>query len=322
MPMMPSRRDFLASASLAAAALALAPLAACTRGSTQAAAAGTGGAAPAAGPMLTRAIPSTGEALPVVGIGTSGSYEIAPDTPEFDALREVARIFVEGGGRVVDTAPTYGNAEEAIGTLMAEGGWRDRAFLATKLAADTREEMEAQFAESLRRLGTDRIDLLAVHNMRALDIALPYARELKEQGKVRYVGFTHFRTPAHAQLEEAMLREKPDFIQVNYSVRNRNAAERLLPAARDAGVAVMANRTFEDGSLFQRTTNLALPGWAADVGVTSWAQMFLKFALSHPAVTVVIPATGKPERQADHLLAGRGPMLDQVQQDEIAKLFA
>jgi len=272
--------------------------------------------------MITRAIPSTGEALPVIGAGTSGSYEVPLDSPAFDALKEVARIFFEGGGSVIDTSPNYGNAEDVVGALLADGGWRERCFLATKLAADSREALEAQWAESLRRLRTGRVELLAVHNLRNLAEALPFARELKEQGLVRYVGLTHYQASAHAELLQAMQDERPDFIQINYAVNAPSAASRLFPAARDLGVAVMVNRAFDDGRLFARVGGRPLPGWAGEVGVTSWAQMFLKFVVSHPAVTVVIPATGKPERQADQLNAGRGELLTQAQQDELIAMFS
>src|SRR5690606_9067396 len=180
----------------------------------------------------------------------------------------------------------------------------------------------AQWAESLRRLRTGRVELLAVHNLRNLAEALPFARELKEQGLVRYVGLTHYQASAHAELLQAMQDERPDFIQINYAVNAPSAASRLFPAARDLGVAVMVNRAFDDGRLFARVGGRPLPGWAGEVGVTSWAQMFLKFVVSHPAVTVVIPATGKPERQADQLNAGRGELLTQAQQDELIAMFS
>lgn len=322
---MTSRREFLSTASLAATGLVLAPLAGCSREPpppATTAAAPAAAQAPAAGPMLTRAIPSTGEAIPVIGAGTSGSYEVALDSPQFQALEEVVRIFFEGGGSVIDTSPNYSNAEEVVGTLLANGGWRERCFLATKLAADSRAELEAQWAESLRRLRTDRVELLTVHNMRNMAEALPFARELKEQGLVKYIGLTHYQATAHAALLQAMRDEKPDFIQINYAVNAPSAASRLFPAALDQGVAVMVNRAFDDGRLFGRVGGRALPGWAAEAGITSWSQMFLKFVISHPAVTVVIPATGKPERQADQLLAGRGELLTAVQQDELIAMFS
>ena len=322
---MTSRREFLSVASLAATGFALSPLAGCNREAPPAPAPAAPAPAPSAapaGPMLTRAIPATGEALPVIGAGTSGSYEVPLDSPEYQALEEVARIFFEGGGRVIDTSPNYSNAEDVVGALLAEGGWRDRCFIATKLAADSRAELEAQWAASLRRLRTDRVELLAVHNMRNMAEALPFARELKEQGLVKYVGITHYEASAHNAMLQAMQEEKPDFIQINYAVNAPAAASRLFPAARDQGVAVMVNRAFDDGRLFGLVGGRPLPAWAAEAGITSWAQMFLKFAISHPAVTVVIPATGKPERQADQLQAGHGELLTQAQQDELIAMFS
>ena len=321
---MTSRREFLSVASLAATGIMLSPLAACSRDAAPPAPPTPTASAPAAppGPMLTRAIPSTGEQLPVIGAGTSGSYEVAMDSEEYAALKDVVRTFFEGGGSVIDTSPNYSNAEDVVGALLAEGGWRDRCFLATKLAADSRAELEAQWAESLRRLRTDRVELLAVHNLRNMAEALPFARELKEQGLVKYVGLTHYQASAHDDLLQAMQAERPDFIQINYSVAAPAAASRLFPAARDQGVAVMVNRAFEDGRLFGLVGGRALPDWAAEAGITSWAQMFLKFAISHPAVTVVIPATGKPDRQADQLRAGHGELLTPSQQDELIAMFS
>ncbi|GGK10526.1 aldo/keto reductase [Luteimonas terricola] len=321
---MTSRREFLSVASLAATGIVLSPLAGCSREATPPGSQTAAAPVPAAstGPMLTRAIPSTGEQLPVIGAGTSGSYEVAAGSPEYDALKEVARIFFEGGGSVIDTSPNYSNAEDVVGALLDEGGWRDRCFLATKLAADSRAELEAQWADSLRRLRTNRVELLAVHNMRNMAEALAYARELKEQGLVKYIGLTHYQTSAHNALRQAMQDEKPDFIQINYSVNSPAAASRLFPAARDQGVAVMVNRAFDDGKLFGRVGGRALPDWAAEAGITSWSQMFLKFAISHPAVTVVIPATGKPDRQADQLRAGHGELLTSSQQDELVAMFS
>jgi aryl-alcohol dehydrogenase-like predicted oxidoreductase len=260
--------------------------------------------------------------LPVIGAGTSGSYEVPLDSPDFAALTETIRVFFDGGGRVFDTSPNYSNAEDVLGALLARGGFRDRCFLATKLAADSRKELEAQWAASLRRLKTDKVELLQVHNLRNRGEALPYARELKQRGVVKYIGITHYLESGHAELVRVMKQEKLDFIQVNYSVSAPQAAHSVFPAAQELGVAVMVNRAFDDGKLFTKVEGRALPGWAGELGVTSWAQMFLKFALSHPAVTVVIPATGKPHRQADNLRAGTGPLLDATQQKELLASFA
>ncbi|WP_295362580.1 aldo/keto reductase [Arenimonas sp.] len=302
---MASRREFLSAAIAVATAAALRPAFALTP--------------PATGAIELRAIPSTGEKIPVIGMGTSGSFEV--DVAGREPLKEVLRRFVAGGASVIDTSPNYSNAEDVLGDLLAETGLRDRIWLATKLAADDRAAGEAQFADSLRRLRTDRVELLAVHNLRDWRTQLALARELKAQGKVKYIGLTHFRDEAHDQLADIVAAEKPDFVQINYSVSAVNAEKRVLPVAADNGVAVMINRAFDDGRLFSRVAGQALPGWAAEVGISSWAQLFLRFATSHPAVTVVIPATGKPERQSDNLLAGSGPRLTDAQRAELVALF-
>ncbi len=327
---MTSRRRFIASVSLAATGAALAPLAACSQdrpdplpGRPREKPVGAiAGIAPLAGELVMRTIPASGESIPAIGVGTSGSYEVPLDSPGFDALREVARIFFEGGGRLLDTSPNYSNAEDVVGALLEQGGWRERCFLATKLAADSREALEAQWAASLRRLRTDHVELLQVHNLRNMAEAMPYARELKDAGKVKYVGITHYLESGHAETARLMRAEKPDFVQINYSVNAPQAARTIFPLAQELGIAVIVNRAFDDGRLFAAVRDRELPGWAADVGVTSWAQMFLKFAISHPAVTAVIPATGKPERQADNLRGGIGPLLDDAQQAELVAMFA
>ena len=305
---MTSRRSLLSAAALAATAAALHPMSVFA-------------AVPAAvSGLARRAIPSTGETIPVIGMGTSGSFEV--DAAGREPLREVLRRFVAGGASVIDTSPNYGNAEDVLGDLMAELGVRDRIWLATKLAEDDRAAGEAQFAQSLKRLRTDKVELLAVHNLRDWRTQLAYARELQARGKTKYVGLTHYVDGKHDELADIMAAEKPDFIQINYSVSTTNAEKRLLPLARDTGVAVMINRAFDDGRLFARVAGRALPGWAAEAGVASWAQMFLKFAISHPAVTVVIPATGKPDRQSDNLKAGKGRDLSAAERAELVAMFA
>ncbi|HLT44730.1 MAG TPA: aldo/keto reductase [Luteimonas sp.] len=327
---MTSRRDFIATAGLAATGLAFAPLAACSQdrpdpASTQPREKPVGAIAdivPATGALLMRTIPSTGEAIPAIGVGTSGSYEVPLDSAEFEALREVMRIFFEGGGSLVDTSPNYSNAEDVVGALLADGGWRERCFLATKLAADSRDALEAQWADSLRRLRTDRVELLQVHNLRNMAEAMPYARELQAQGKTKYVGITHYLESGHAETVRLMRAEKPDFVQINYSVNAPQAARTVFPVAQELGIAVIVNRAFDDGKLFATARGRELPAWVADAGIASWAQMFLRFAISHPAVTAVIPATGKPERQVDNLGGGVGPLLDEAQQAELVAMFA
>jgi len=309
-----SRRDFLATSILAGLGLATAGGIGSLFAAPPAARAGSG--------LLTRPIPSTGEALPVIGAGTSGSYDVAVGTPEYAQLQEVLKIFFDGGARVIDTAPNYGKADATLGQLLTDGGWHDRVFLATKIAADSAEAAQAQWAQSLAKLQTDTVDLLFVHNLRDWKRQLAYARELKAQRKTRYVGVTHYIDSGLPELEQVLRSEKLDFIQIHYSVNSTAAARTVLPLAQEKGVAVLINRAFDDGKLFAQVRDRALPGWAAEAGITSWAQLFLKFAISHPAVTTVIPATGKPDRQLDQLKAGIGPLLSQAQQQELVRSFA
>ncbi|MGH8174834.1 MAG: aldo/keto reductase [Steroidobacter sp.] len=272
--------------------------------------------------MLKRAIPSSGEMIPVIGMGTSGSFQVSIGSTEYQALKEVLRRFFAGGATLIDTAPTYGNAEDVLGSLLRESGARARAFIATKLSGVTgRDEGLAQFSSTLKRLNTDKVELLQVHNLGDWKTQIEVARQLKSEGKVKYVGVTHYVESAQNELADAVQTARPDFLQINYSVTQRGAEKRVLPLAKDLGVAVLTNRNFDDGDLFNRVKGKQLPAWAADAGVTSWAQMFLKFALSHDAVTAVIPATGKPDRQSDNLKAGFGPMLTSKQKAEVVALI-
>jgi aryl-alcohol dehydrogenase-like predicted oxidoreductase len=250
----------------------------------------------------------------VIGMGTSGSFEVGDSASERDPLREVLKRFFACGATLIDTAPTYSVAEDVLGALLAEQQLRGKAWIATKLSGvNGREAGLAQFNDTLRRLKTDKVELLQVHNLGDLKTQLALARELKAQGKVRYVGVTHYLERAQNELADVVQAEKPDFLQINYSVVSRGAEKRVFPLARELGVAVLVNRAFEDGRLFSQVADKPLPDWAAAAGITSWAQAFLKFALSHPAVTTVIPATGKPDRQSDNLKAGVGPDLDEQQ---------
>ena len=318
-----SRRKFLASTAVAAAGLGLAACRDSAQAGPSQAATNPDSAKVHAGVLNTRAIPVTGEKIPVIGMGTSGSFEIGDSAVELDPLREVLKRFFAAGATVIDTAPTYSVAEDRMGALLAEQNLAGKAWLATKLSGVSgREAGLAQFADSLRRLKTDRVALLQVHNLRDLKTQLMVARELKAQGKVRYVGVTHYLESAQDELADIVQAEKPDFLQINYSVVSRGAEKRVLPLARDLGVAVMINRAFEDGKLFAQVKDKPLPEALTGTGVGSWAQAFLKFALSHPAVTVVIPATGKPDRQSDNLKAGVGPDLDQAQRQSLIAALA
>jgi aryl-alcohol dehydrogenase-like predicted oxidoreductase len=255
-------------------------------------------------------------------MGTSGSFEIRAGSAEYEALKQVLARFFEAGATLIDTAPTYSNAEDILGSLLTPEQ-RKHIFIATKLSGVRgREAGLTQFAGTLKRLRTDKVELLQVHNLGDWKTQLAVARELKEQGKVKYVGITHYVESAQDELADAVQASKPDFLQINYSVTQRSAEQRLFPLAKDLGVAVLANRNFNDGALFSQVKDKPLPGWAAEAGITSWAQMFLKFALSHDAVTAVIPATGKPDRQSDNLRAGVGPLLSAAQKAELIKLVA
>lgn len=305
---MSTRRQFIAGTSAIAGSLLL--------GSTSFAASDTAA-------LRTRVIPASGETLPVIGMGTSGSFEVPPASSQYRDLKEVLRRFFDAGATVIDTAPTYSNAEDNLGPLLEELGLRKKAFLATKLSGVTgRDEGLKQFNNTLKRLRTDKVELLQVHNLRDWRTQLALARELKEQGKVKYVGVTHFVESAQDELADVVEQTRPDFLQINYSVTHRGAEKRVFPLAKELGVAVLANRNFDDGSLFNRVQGKSLPGWAKEAGITSWAQMFLKFALSEEAVTVVIPATGKPDRQSDNLKAGLGPLLTPTQKAELIALVS
>jgi aryl-alcohol dehydrogenase-like predicted oxidoreductase len=273
--------------------------------------------------ILRRRIPSSGEMIPAIGMGTSGSFQVPANSPEYEALKEVLERFFEGGATLIDTAPTYGNAEDNLGPLLAEGSYRKKAFIATKLSGVSgRDAGLEQFNNTLRRLRTDKVELLQVHNLRDWKTQLEVAKELKKQGKVKYVGVTHYTDSAHDEIAEVVQASKPDFLQINHSVTNRGIEDRVLPLAKDLGVAVLTNRNFNDGALFGQVGGKPLPGWASEAGVTSWAQMFLKYSLSHDAVTAVIPATGKPDRQTDNLKAGYGPLLTPAQRKELVALVA
>jgi len=317
---MSSRREFLINASVVATGLGLSPLTANGDDTESPKAPATAAGVRRAGtgePLMSRVIPASGERVPVIGMGTSGTFEVGNSAAELDPLREVLRRFIAGGATVIDTAPTYGTAETVLGALLAERP-SQQLFLATKLSGVAgRAAGLAQFDESLRRLGTDKVALLQVHNLRDTDTQFAVARELKDRAKVRYVGLTHYVESAQPELAQAMRRLRPDFVQINYSPVSRGAERTIFPVAQDLGVAVMINRAFEDGRLFARVRGKPLPGWARDAGADSWAQLFLKFVLSQPAVTVVIPATSRPANMTDNLRAGVGPPLDARQRADL-----
>ena len=261
--------------------------------------------------MRKRAIPSTGEELPVVGMGTYRTFDVDESESERRPLREVLRRLFDGGGRLIDSSPMYGRAEKVVGELVDPSR---RPFLATKVWTSGREEGIAQMQRSMRLMmpRQDRpFDLMQIHNLVDWRTHVKTLRAWKEAGTIRYWGITHYTESAFDEMEAIVRSEKPDFVQLPYSVGAREAENRLLPACAEHRVAVLVERPFEAGSLFRDVRARPLPGWAAEIDCTSWAQVFLKFILGHPAVTCPIPATANPEHMADDLRAGRGRLPDE-----------
>ena len=271
--------------------------------------------------MATRPVPGSREAVPVIGMGSSNTFDVGVSDEERAPLGDVLGALVEAGGRVIDTSPMYGRAEQTIGDLAAALGLRPRLWFATKVWTRGREAGQRQIEESFRRLRTDRLELLQIHNLLDWREHLPTIRSLQQQEKVRYSGITHYRADAHAELERVLGAERFDWVQFNYSLAEREAEQRLLPFCMDRGVAVMINRPFADGALFDRVRDKPLPPWAAEVGCSSWAQYFLRFAISHPAVTCAIPATSKPHHMRDNAAAGAAPLPDEQQRRRMAEYF-
>lgn len=272
-----------------------------------------GGRAPqaiASPAMRTRAIPSTGEPLPVIGLGTYQGFDVAPGSAAYAQLPEVLHALFAAGGSVIDSSPMYGRAEATTGELLAAAGSRSRAFLATKVWTRGRAEGRRQIEESLRLLRADPVDLLQVHNLLDWRTHLPTLRELKAAGCIRYLGITHYSAGAYDELAAVMRAERFDFLQINYSLDEREAERRILPLAAECGMAVLVNRPFGGGGLLRRLRDRPLPGWATEIGATTWAQLLLKFVLSQPAVTCAIPGTGRPEHMADNARGGVGPIPD------------
>jgi aryl-alcohol dehydrogenase-like predicted oxidoreductase len=270
--------------------------------------------------LLTRKVPSSGEQLPVIGLGTSGPFEVGESAAQRSPLAEVVAGFFGGGGRLIDTSPMYSSAESVLGELLTPE-MRAHATLATKVWTRGARSGIEQMTHSEERLGTARLDLIQVHNLLDLKTHLQTLRAWKDAGRVRYIGVTHYAVSAHAELARVIARERLDFVQFNYSPLTRAAEARLLPLAAERGVAVLVNRPFEDGALFRSVRHKPLPLWAADIDARSWGQLALKFIVAHPAVTCVIPATGKLAHLRDNLGAGRGRLPDARQREEIARAF-
>lgn len=269
----------------------------------------------------TRTIPSSGEEIPVMGLGTARTFDVAPAPAHLEPLREVVRRFVGRGGSMIDSSPMYGRAEDVVGHLLTDLEAGDGIFYATKVWTRGEQQGLAQMNDSFERMRTDYIHLMQVHNLSDTATQIRNIRRLQEDGRVRYIGVTHYSTGAFDELESWMKKEKLDYIQFPYSIANRTAEQRLIPAARDLGVAVIAHRNYENGRLFGRVKGLKLPPWAADIDCTTWGNFFLKYLMGEPGVTNLIPATSDPKHLEDNMNAGLGRLPDGAMRRKMVDYF-
>ena len=276
----------------------------------------------AAADLIQRSIPTTGEAIPAVGLGTWQAFDVAGDAAEMAQAREALKALVELGGRVIDSSPMYGSAESVCGRLAEELGVKSKLFVATKVWTSGRWAGIRQMEDSMRKLRVERLDLMQVHNLEDAHTHLATLREWKKAGRVRYVGVTHYHAGAHAELERTIRPGDIDFVQVNYSLAEPEADRRLLAAAADSRTAVIVNRPFAEGAMFARVKGKPVPEWAREIGCATWAQFFLKWILGHPAVTCVIPGTRNAQHVADNLGAATGPTPDEATRRRMAAHFS
>ncbi|HEX7218352.1 MAG TPA: aldo/keto reductase [Burkholderiales bacterium] len=268
--------------------------------------------------IMTKPIPSTKEALPVIGCGTWQTFDVGSDPGARAPLREVLKLLERN---IVDSSPMYGSSESVAGDLIAELGLRDKLFIATKVWTSGREAGIRQMETSFKRLRVQQMDLMQVHNLVDVGTHTKTLQEWKAQKKVRYIGITHYTASAYAEVERALKSGPYDFLQINYSLGERDAEKRILPLAKEKNMAVIANRPFAEGALFRRVKGKALPPWAAQLGIASWAQFFLKWIVSHPALTCAIPGTGNPKHMQDNLGAGAGRLPDETERRKMTAFF-
>ena len=272
--------------------------------------------------MHARPIPSSGQSLPVIGIGTWQTFDVGGDAAARAPLKEVLRLFFAGGGRMVDSSPMYGSSESVVGDACADLGICEPLFMATKVYTHGREEGIRQMQRSVKRMRAGSMDLMQVHNLVDVEIHTPTLREWKAQQRVRYIGITHYTSSAYPEIERLLGSGQYDFLQINYSLAESESQKKLLPLAQELGVAVIANRPFAEGAMFRRVRGKPLPPWTAELGIASWAQYFLKWIVSHPAVTCAIPGTGTPEHMSDNLQAGFGLLPHAAQRRRMAQYYA
>jgi diketogulonate reductase-like aldo/keto reductase len=301
-----TRSEFLRFAMAAAVSLGL-----------SATAHGKDGQTSESGPMHKRPIPSSGEPLPVVGCGTWQTFDVGPGKEERAPLLEVLRVLFAAGGSVIDSSPMYGRSEQVVGELLSQMKAEDKSFVATKVWTSGRDAGIRQMERSIQLLRKQPLDLMQIHNLVDWRTHLKTLRQWKGEGRIRYLGITHYTASAYGELEAIMRAEKLDFVQLNYSLEDREAEQKLLPLAADRGIAVLVNQPFGGGGLLRSLANVPLPAWAAEVGCESWAQVLLKYVLSHPAVTCVIPGTGRPHHMVDNCRAGMGAFPDEAMRKRI-----
>ena len=271
--------------------------------------------------MLKRVIPSSGEEMPVIGLGTSRVFDIEPSKDELNVREKILDIFYENGGRLIDTSPMYGMSEEIIGITAKKYIEKNRFFLATKVWTEGRENGMRQIEESFQKMRADKISLIQVHNLLDWKTQIKTLRSLKDEGRIDYIGITHYKSNAFDEMIKIMKAEKVDFAQFNYSMGEREAEQKILPFCKDNGIGTLINRPFMRGRLFREAQEKKLPSWVSDYDIDSWGQFFLKYIISHDAVTNIIPATSKPKNMLDNARAGMGRMLDEKAKKRMLEVF-
>ena len=268
--------------------------------------------------IMAKPIPSTGEQVPVIGVGTWQTFDVGADAGARAPLREVLKLLDRN---IVDSSPMYGSSESVAGDLIADLGARQKLFIATKVWTSGREAGIRQMETSFKRLRVQQMDLMQIHNLVDVGVHTKTLLDMKSQKKVRYIGITHYTSSAYAEVERALKTGQYDFLQINYSLGERDSEKRILPLAKEKNMAVIANRPFAEGALFRRVKGKALPPWADELGIASWAQFFLKWIVSHPAVTCAIPGTGNPKHMQDNLGAGAGKLPDEKARSKMTAFF-
>ena len=272
--------------------------------------------------MLRRTIPSSGESLPIIGLGTSRVFDVDPENRQQLKIRkEIIEVLLNNGGSLVDTSPMYGQSEDLIGAILNDYPRRNELFLATKVWTKGKTEGEQQISESFKKMNTTKIELIQIHNLVDWKTQIKTLRQMKESGEISYIGITHYKSSAFKEMEDIIKKEPIDFAQFNYSIGERDAEERLLPICQDYGVATIINRPFMRGKLFRSFKNQTLPNWCKDYDISSWGQFFLKYIIANPAVTNIIPATSKSKNMLDNSFAGMGRVADLTIQKRMLEML-